>query len=289
MADFVDRARVRRNFHQVAETYAQADVLAREVDGRMQERLDYVRLTPEWAVDLGCGPGLSLAGLQARYPGVRCLGLDQEAAMLPAAKPQSAWRRWFGAHAAGPHFLAGRAEQLPLASRSVDLIWSNMLLPWLEEPRPLFAEALRSLKVGGLLMFSTLGPDTLQELRAGFADGYAHTQRFADMHDLGDMLLETGFADPVVDMEVITLTYPDLKALVQDLRQAGASCAMEDRRRGLMGRQVLAQLEQHCQALQQQREDGRLPATFEIIYGHAWKPEPKQIADGRSIIRFGKP
>lgn len=284
MAEFIDRARVRRNFRRVAGSYAQADFLAREVDARMQERLDYVRLEPRWIADLGCGPGLSLPGLQARYPQACCLGLDQEAAMLPRDSRPGGWRRWFGRSQGAASFAVATAEQLPLAPGRLDLAWANMLLPWLEEPRPLFREVLGSLRVGGLLMFSTLGPDTLRELRGGFRDGYAHTQRFADMHDLGDMLLESGFADPVVDMEVITLTYADLDTLLADLRGAGAGCAMEDRRRSLAGRGLRQALEAHYETWR--RPDGRLPATFEVIYGHAWKPEPRQIADGRSIIRF---
>lgn len=284
MTDFLDLEQVRRNFRRAAPGYAGADFLAREIDARMQERLDYVRLTPGWIVDLGCGPGLSLSGLQQRYPAARCLGLDQERAMLPGVAQAQGWRRWLGAgRERQPAYLVGDANRLPLGARTVGLLWSNLLLPWLEEPRPFFREALRTLEVGGLLMFSTLGPDTLKELRAGFRDGHAHLQRFADMHDLGDMLLEIGFADPVVDMEVITLTYQDLPALVADLRAAGARCAMRDRRRGLAGRSLWQGLQAHYEAL---RQDGRLPATFEVIYGHAWKPEPRQIEDGRSIIRF---
>ncbi|MDX9943881.1 MAG: malonyl-[acyl-carrier protein] O-methyltransferase BioC, partial [Azonexus sp.] len=137
--------------------------------------------------------------------------------------------------------------------------------------------------LGGLLMFSTLGPDTLTELRQSFADGYAHTQRFTDMHDLGDMLVECGFADPVMDMERITLTYADLEALLHDLRAAGGSCAMKAGRHGLTGRSRWEAVRASYRKLQQ---EGRLPATFEVIYGHAWKVAPKQTADGRAIIRF---
>lgn len=286
MTNFLDLNQVRCNFRRVATTYAQADFLAREVDGRMQERLDYVRLTPEWIADLGCGPGLSLPGLQQRYPQAGCLGLDQEPSMLPHARPAEGWRRWFGAGTRNrDSYLAADANRLPLRSNTLDLAWSNLLLPWLEEPRPFFKETLRTLKVGGLLMFSTFGPDTLKELRSAFRDGYAHTQRFADMHDLGDMLLESGFADPVVDMEVLTLTYEQVDNLVADLRASGAGCAMQDRRRGLAGRGLKTALWAHYETL---RRDGRLPATFEIIYGHAWKPEPRQLADGRAIIRFDR-
>ncbi|MGL5632597.1 MAG: methyltransferase domain-containing protein [Azovibrio sp.] len=286
MTAFVDLKQVRRNFRHVASTYGEADFLAREVDGRMLERLDYVRLTPEWIADLGCGPGLSLKHLQQRYPDALCLGVDQEIQMLPRTPAVEGWRRWLARPVVQPQYVAADGVQLPLKSNVLDLVWSNLLLPWVEEPRPLFREALRTLKVDGLFMFSTLGPDTLKELRSAFQDSYTHTQRFADMHDLGDMLLECGFADPVMDMEVLTLTYERLDGLVADLRRAGASCAMETRRRGLAGRTVKERLLRNYEAC---RRDGLLPATFEIVYGHAWKPEPKRIADGRSIIQFKKP
>jgi malonyl-CoA O-methyltransferase len=142
------------------------------------------------------------------------------------------------------------------------------------------------LEIGGLLMFSTLGPDTLRELRSAFADGYAHTQRFADMHDLGDMLVGCGFADPVMDMEVVTLTYDDFDAMLAELRAAGSACAMKARRHGLTGRQAWSAART---AYESMRRDGRLPATFEIIYGHAWKAAPKQTPDGRAIVRFDLP
>jgi malonyl-CoA O-methyltransferase len=151
---------------------------------------------------------------------------------------------------------------------------------------PALAEAQRVLEVGGLLMFSTLGPDTLKELRAAFADGYAHTQRFIDMHDLGDMLVACGFADPVMDMEVLTLTYADFDDLLGELRAAGSGCAMRARRHGLTGRQSWARVRAACEGL---RRDGRLPATFEVVYGHAWKAQPKQAGDGRAIVRFDPP
>jgi len=141
------------------------------------------------------------------------------------------------------------------------------------------------LEVGGLLMFSTLGPDTLKELRAAFADGYAHTQRFIDMHDLGDMLVGCGFADPVMDMETLTLTYDDVDAMLGELRAAGSSCAMTARRRGLTGKGPWVEARAAYEAM---RRDGKLPATFEIVYGHAWKAAPKQTADGRAIVRFDR-
>jgi len=253
----------------------------------MQERLDYVKLEPNRILDLGCSRGGSFAGLTARYPQAELLGLDLAPAMLAQDQAPAGWLRRLGlAKSAGPQRLAADAAKLPLKTRSTALIWSNLLLHWLDDPLPVLAEAHRVLEVGGLLMFSTLGPDSLKELRTAFADGYAHTQRFIDMHDLGDMLVGCGFADPVMDMEVITLTYADLDAMFADLRAAGSGCAMVARRHGLSGRRAWAAARA---AYEELRRDGKLPATFEVVYGHAWKAEAKQTADGRAIVRFDTP
>ncbi|TXT29465.1 MAG: malonyl-CoA O-methyltransferase [Rhodocyclaceae bacterium] len=251
----------------------------------MQERLDFVKVEPKRILDLGCSRGGSFPGLSARYPEAELIGLDVAPAMLSAGRiPRAGWQRWLGiGKNSEPLRLAADAANLPLTSRSTAIVWSNLLLHWLDDPIPALAEAHRVLEVGGLLMFSTLGPDTLKELRSAFADGYAHTQRFADMHDLGDMLVGCGFADPVMDMEVITLTYDDVDAMFAELRAAGSSCAMKARRHGMTGRKSWASGKAAYEAM---RKDGRLPATFEVIYGHAWKAEPKKTPDGRAIVRF---
>lgn len=285
---FVDRQHVGRRFARVAATYGEGDFFAREVDRRMQERLDFVKVEPKRILDLGCSRGRSFPGLSARYPDAELIGLDVAPAMLSAGRtPRAGWQRWLGiGKNSEPIRLAADASNLPLKSRSTAIVWSNLLLHWLDDPIPALAEAHRVLEVGGLLMFSTLGPDTLKELRAAFADGYAHTQRFADMHDLGDMLVGCGFADPVMDMEVITLTYDDLDVMFAELRAAGSSCAMKARRHGMTGRKSWASGKAAYEAM---RKDGRLPATFEVIYGHAWKVEPKKTPDGRAIVRFDLP
>jgi malonyl-CoA O-methyltransferase len=285
---FVDRQQVGRSFARVAESYGKGDFFAREIDRRMQERLDFINLEPKRILDLGCSRGGSFPGLQARYPKAELIGLDVAPAMLSVRQEQRAgWQRWLGlGRGSGPLRLAADAANLPLKSRSAGIVWSNLLLHWLDDPIPALAEAHRVLDIGGLLMFSTLGPDTLKELRAAFSDGYAHTQRFADMHDLGDMLVGCGFADPVMDMEVITLTYDDLDTMLAELRAAGSACAMKSRRHGLTGRQSWAS---GRAAYETMRQDGRLPATFEVIYGHAWKAAPKKTPDGRAIVRFDLP
>ncbi len=285
---FVDPRQVGRRFSRVAANYDQADFFAREVDRRMQERLDYVKVAPARILDLGCSRGGSFSGLAARYPQAELLGLDIAPAMLQGGRaPRPGWQRWLGLGRQNDvQRLAGDAAKLPLKSQSTAIIWSNLLLHWLDDPLPALAEAHRVLEVGGLLMFSTLGPDSLKELRSAFSDGYAHTQRFIDMHDLGDMLVSCGFADPVMDMEVLTLTYDSFDGMLEELRSAGSSCAMKARRHGLTGRQAWAKARKAYENL---RCAGRLPATLEIVYGHAWKVPAKQAADGRAIIRFDTP
>ena len=160
----------------------------------------------------------------------------------------------------------------------------ELMLPALDDPLPAFREVHRTLQVDGLFMFSTLGPDTLRELRAVLpAAAGERVHRFIDMHDLGDALVQAGFTDPVMDMEIVTLTYPDLDTLLQDLRRSGGANAATSRPRGLSGRQEWAEARAAYERL---RRDGRLPATFEVIQGHAWKAAPKTTDDGRSIVRF---
>ncbi len=284
-APFVDLRQVRRNFARAAAGYDAAAVLQREVGGRMLERLDYVKIEPERVLDLGCGTGASLTALSERYPKSHVLGADFSEAMLLAGRGQRSRLRWLLPFLRGSQnsLVSADALALPFKFDSTGLIWSNLMLHWLDDPLPAFREMHRVLDVGGLLMFSTFGPDTLKELRASFADGYEHTQRFTDMHDYGDMLLECGFADPVMDAEVLTMTYSGLDDLFRDLRQSGAGCAMQARRHGLMGRAVWAAARAEYE---KRAKDGRLPATFEVVYGHAWKAQPRKTADGSAIVRF---
>ena len=284
-AQFVDQRQVQRNFARAASCYDEVAVLQREVGTRMLERLDYVRIEPERVLDLGCGTGASLTALHERYPEALLIGADLSAPMLRVGQRQRSRLRWLLPFLRGhrPLLVAAEATALPLKPLSIGLLWSNLMLHWLDDPLAAFREANRLLEVGGLLMFSTFGPDTLQELRSSFRDGYAHTQRFTDLHDYGDMLLECGFADPVMDAEVLTITYASFDDLLDDLRRSGSACAMQARHRGLMGRSAWAAARA---AYDQLKRDGRLPATVEVVYGHAWKSQPKKSADGRTIVRF---
>ncbi|TMG84521.1 MAG: malonyl-ACP O-methyltransferase BioC [Betaproteobacteria bacterium] len=293
----LDPKSVRRTFERAAATYDSAAVLQREIGQRMADRLALVKLQPAAILDAGCGTGDALAELRTRFPAAFIVGLDLAHAMLVAARrratagltsERSLLARLFGsrAHASDePALVCADACRLPLAGGSFDLIWSNLTLQWINEPATAFAEFHRALRVGGLLTFTTFGPDTLGELRTAFAgvDRATHVNRFIDMHDLGDMLVNTGFAEPVMDMEKLTLTYADATSLMRDLKAIGAHNATMGRPRGLTGR---ARWRRMLDALEAFRREGRLPATFEVVYGHAWKPEPRVAADGRAIVRF---
>ncbi|MDB5887190.1 MAG: malonyl-[acyl-carrier protein] O-methyltransferase BioC [Rhodocyclales bacterium] len=288
-ADFrLDRAQVRRNFSASAATANNTDFLAREVSRRMAERLDYIRIEPQRILDLGCGSSRDLPMLTQRYPRATRIGIDFAAPLLNLAQQRGSSvskvvQRLFNTRHA-PRLICADVEALPLQRASVQMVWSNLMLNWLHEPMPALREMHRVLAVDGLLMFSTLGPDTLRELREALPHAHGErVHRFIDMHDLGDCLLQAGFAEPVMDMEVITLTYTDLDALLRELRQSGASNASDARPRGLSGRTDWQRARETYEHL---RREDRLPATFEIVYGHAWKTAPKKLDDGRAIIEF---
>ena len=283
----VERDCVLRNASRAARGYDAAAVLAREVARRMGERLDLVTLQPARILDIGCGTGADLRLLAERYPQAERIGCDFSLAMLREAGEELPWfkRLLPGGRAREAVRVCGEATRLPLAGGSISLAWSNLMLHWLVDPLPALREMQRVLAVDGLLMFTAFGPDTLKELRRCFAqaDSLPHVHRFIDMHDLGDALVKAGFAEPVMDMETLTLTYDGIDALLRDLRVSGAQCALAGRRRGLSGKNLWARV--HA-AYEMHRRDGRLPATFEVVYGHAWKPAPRSTADGRTIVQF---
>lgn len=282
---FADRAAQKRNFERAATSFTRGDALHREVAGRMLERFDVIKLAPRRILDLGSGPGAARAGLHNRFAAAGIVGLDLAVAMARAGMPRApAWRRWLGGAPATSAVCADMAA-LPFAPGAFGLIWSNLALHWLDDPLPAIREAQRVLEVDGLFMFSMLGPDTLKELRAAFADAGPgwHVKRFIDLHDIGDALGAAGFGAPVMDMEILTLTYADLDGLFADLRATGSANAMTGRRRTLTGR---ARMQRVRSAYEMARRDGRLPATFEVIYGHAWKAAPRRRASAEAVISF---
>jgi malonyl-CoA O-methyltransferase len=275
----IDKTAARRAFDAAADGYDTVAVLQREISNRMLERLGYIRLAPRRVLDLGCGTGLALDGLAKRYRRAEIVALDFAHNMLGHARRRGHWLH-------RPRVICADAEQLPLADDSLDLVFSNATLQWVNDLDATFGELLRVLRPGGLLLFSTFGPDTLKELRAAWAavDQGEHVSPFLDMHDIGDALVRARFADPVMDVERMTLTYDDVRGLMRDLKQLGAHNALAGRSRGLTGRRRLAAL---AAAYERERRDGRLPATYEVVHGHAWVTAKAQrqvaTADGVAI------
>ena len=248
----------------------------------MLERLQYIKLSPQRVLDAGCGDGHGARRLAEVYPDAHVLGLDFAYPMLRVARSRGAWLRRVLKRERVDYQCADLVA-VPLPAASMDLAWSNLALHCAGDPLPALKELWRVLKVGGLLMFSCYGPDTLKELRSAFAasDSAVHVHGFIDMHDLGDMLSACGYAAPVMDMELITLTYADVDALCADLRASGQVNTLDGRRRGLAGKGVFSAMRAAYENL---RRDARLPATFEIVYGHAWKPQPRLTENGRAIV-----
>lgn len=271
----IDKRQARRAFDRAAETYDAAAELQYEIGERMMERLDFIRLQPKRILDLGAGTGKFTAALLKRYRKADVVALDIAPGMLAHAQARGSWLR-------KPQSVCADAEVLPFADDSFEFIFSNLMLQWCTDLPSTLAELRRVLAPGGLLMFTTFGPDTLMELRAswGAVDGHTHVNQFIDLHDVGDMLIAKRWADPVMDSERITVTYRELRKLMQDLKQIGAHNVTAGRPRGLTGRR-------HWQALatayEQYREDGVLPASYEVVYGHAWSPVNKYSAGGNEV------
>jgi len=266
----LDKRLARAAFDRAAGTYDAAAALQNEIGDRLLERLDFIRMQPRRVLDLGAGTGTCTAALLQRYRGAQVVALDIAPGMLRRAKARGGWFR-------KPGCVCADAEALPFADDSFDCIFSNLMIQWCLDIEPLFTELRRVLAPGGCLLFSTFGPDTLMELRRSWeaVDGYTHVNRFIDMHDIGDALLRTRWAEPVMDSERLTVTYRELRTLMQDLKHIGAHNVTAGRPRGLTGRRRLQQLAAAYEAF---RTGGVLPASYEVVYGHAWSPQDKQVA-----------
>ena len=333
------QAQVRRMFDRRAATFDRVEFLPREIAGRMQERLDYIKASPQRILDAGCGLGRDLTTLATRYPTAQLTGVDLSTPMLRRARAHSsaaldeqsrtprAARRWLPDSVRRlwerqqPFLVQSDYADLPFMMGAYDMVWSNLALQWHRTPDQVFPEWQRVLSVGGLLMFSTLGPDTLKELRAAWieADQTVRSEHgdpspspsprapvldFVDMHDFGDMLVASGFELPVMDMETLKVTYRDPAALLADVRgwggfptlpvshPPGTPSAMGARSTldetaagsGLGGRGMQAAL--HAALARQRAADGTISLTFEVVYGHAWKAQPRLTADGQAIVRL---
>ncbi len=268
MPSLFDPKHVRRAFSRAATSYHAAAVLQQEVAKRLLESLDYLEdKQPHVVLDVGSGPGYSTAVMKKRWPKAQVIALDLAMPMLAEAKKQAGWWRPFSR-------VCADARALPLADNSVDVIFSNLCLQWVEDLPAVFAGFRRVLKPGGLLVCSTFGQDTLVELREAFAhaDDTAHVSHFVQIAQFGDALMASGFRNPVLDRDMFTLTYDDLPALMRELKAIGATNAMSSRRHTLTGRGRFAAARDAYEPLR--RDDGKLPSSWEVIYAQAWAPEP---------------
>jgi malonyl-CoA O-methyltransferase len=269
----IDKKATRRSSERAASTYDEHAVLEHEIESRLLERLDHLQQAPGMIADIGCGTGNAGRKLGLRFEHAGVVALDWSTAMLrelcksstPAQLP-----------------LCADMHALPLAARSVDLIFSNLALQWSYDLCAVFNEFRRIMKPGAMLVFTCYGPDTLYELRQAWrsVDEQPHVHDFPDMHDIGDELMSAGFREPVMDVERMTLEYPDVMALMRELKASGAHNTAMQRRRVLTGKSRLRAMQQ---AYEQFRRNDRYPASYEIIYGAAFAPaegQPVRTTDG---------
>ena len=275
----LEKAGVRAAFDRAGVTYEAAAVLQWRVAEELLGRLTPFDFQPRVTLDLGAGTGRMTAELKRRYRRSRVIALDLAPGMLRAAvRHQRLFRRF--------ERVCADAARLPLEAGSIDIIFSSLMLQWCEPLDEVFAEVRRVLKPQGFFAFSTFGPDTLKELRSAWAeaDGYSHVNRFLDVHDIGDALVRSGLQEPVLDVDRTQLTYEDGLALMRDLKSLGAHNSTAGRPRSLIGR---SRLQRVLAAYEPFRKDGRLPATYEIVYGAAWGSAGRpttSVADGEVRI-----
>lgn len=273
---------IARSFSMAAKTYDQSAFIQKEIGQRLIERLDLLKSPPQMILDVGAGTGFLTRALQQKFPQSRIIGLDLAQGMTHFAKSKQPWQLWRNK----PFYVCGDMETLPFASNSFDLIFSNFTLQWSFALEKTFKELKRVLKPNGFLFFTTLGPHTLIELRQSWADSpFTHVNEFTDMHDIGDLLLKSRFNDPVMDMEMITVTYPHVKQILRDLKATGARNMNLNRAKGCTSRNHFDKMFQTYDTFK--RADNLYPATFEVIYGHAWhSPSFLYREDEDGLIRI---
>ncbi|VAW53871.1 Malonyl-[acyl-carrier protein] O-methyltransferase [hydrothermal vent metagenome] len=261
-----EKNKIQKHFDAKAVCYESSAVLQRTVCDELLQRLDLMSLQPSVILDVGCGTGWGTEYLLKKYKKAKIFSLDLSPEMLKQTKSKGGWIR-------KPHLICADAEDIPLDDASVDLVFSSLMLQWCDYKK-VFAEFKRVLKPEGLLMFSTFGPDTLKELKQSWlqVDDFVHVNTFTDMHDLGDGLIQVGLAEPVMDMDLLTLTYKDVVSVMTDLKSIGANTLLKNQKnksgQGLMTPAKLKKVIAHYEGY---RKEGVIPASYEVVYGHAWK------------------
>lgn len=277
----IDKNRVRRSFHRAAHSYDAAAILQQQVRNEMLSRLELVKLQPQTILDAGCGTGHGLKALLQTFKGAHGIALDIAEGMLVQTRQRFPRYRFWQAQ---PDYVCADIEAMPLASACVDLAWSSLAVQWCNDLDAALQSFRRVLRPNGLLMLATFGPDTLKELRVATGSAHTHVSRFIDMHDIGDALTRNGFSAPVLDVMHYTLTYDNVESVMRDLKAIGAHNATAGRARGLSGKGFLQQLRQGYEVF---RQAGKLPATYEVVFVHAWvgqSPEPGRDAQPVTFV-----
>lgn len=280
----MNKAEIARSFSLAAKSYDQHAFVQQEIGSRLLDRLDYLQNKPRTILDVGAGSGQLTRRLQDKFPESIVFACDIAEDMMHYAKRKQPWQFWKN----HPQYFCADAECLPLQKGSIDLIFSNFALQWCNDLAQVFAEFKRILSPNGMIFFSTLGPQTLIELRKSFAtvDNKTHINEFIDMHDIGDFLLNTPFADPVIDMELVIIEYQNVRRLLEDLKGTGAHHINAERPAGCFPKQhylrMIAAYEHFKQA------NGNFPASYEVIYGHAWQQAPRYLysEDAEGVIKI---
>lgn len=258
---------VLRRFDQAAPSFDQFDFVHAVTRDGLFARLEPMLVAAKTIVDLGCATGTATEMLAKQFRGAKVMGIDRSQAMLREAEKKKSWRTRFSV-------LEADAAALPLEDQSVDLVFCNQLLPWVDDVPAVFAEVNRVLRKNGLFMFSSLGPDSFAELRQAWqaVDQDAHVQHFADMHNIGDAAVRAGLSDPVLDVDRLRVSYQDPAALFRDLTGSGARNCLAERRRSMTGKNCFAAMRE---ALQNTPPDPTIKLDLELVFGHCWGSGPR--------------
>ncbi len=259
-------ADVRRRFDQAASGFDQADFVHSVTRDGLFERMAPAVIDARVVLDLGCATGSATHPLARRFRGATIMAVDLSLPMLQRCRAK---RGWFSKSSA----VQADASALPFTDQSVDVVFANLLLPWVNDPAEVALEVSRVLRKDGLFFFASLGPDSLLEIRDAWAgvDDRSHVNRFLDMHDIGDLMVRAGLRDPVLDVDRLTVSYNDADDLFRDLTAAGARNSLQDRNRSLVGRKHFGAMRQR---LENAGPDGRIELDLELVYGHCWGGRP---------------
>jgi malonyl-CoA O-methyltransferase len=258
---------IRRRFERAANSFDDADFVHAATRHGLLCRLAPLLVEVKTVVDLGSATGAASRSLGKRFKAAHVISIDLAHGMLGKARSKKSWL-------SKSSFAQADARALPLPDESVDVVFSNLLLPCMGDPGPVFSEIARVLRKGGVFAFATLGPDSLQEISRAWrqVDSNVHVNRFPDMHDLGDGLVNAGLRDPVLDVDRLTVSYKSSDRLFADLTAVGARNSLEQRVKGLTGKQRFAKM---VTALDNAAAGNNIALDLELVYGHCWGSGPK--------------